>query len=90
MVSYNIYHTRTYFHRREFPKEVTRAVESFYQEDEFTRQMPGKKDFVSIANNVRVQKRLILSNLKELHGDFKRSHPNKQVRMLFLLINVDV
>ena len=68
---------------RKLPEEVTRAVEPFYQDDEFTRQMPGKKDYVSITENVHVQKRLILSNLKELHAEFKRSHPDKQVRILF-------
>ena len=70
------------------PEEITRAVESFYEDDEFTRQMPGKKDYVSIAKNVHVQKRLILSNLRELHGEFKRSHPGKKVCIL-LLINVN-
>ena len=50
---------------RSLPEEITRAVESFYEDDEFIRQMPGKKDYVSIAENVHVQKRLILSNLKE-------------------------
>ena len=68
---------------RKLPEEVTRAVEPFYQVDEFTSQMPGKKDYVSITKNVHVQKRLILSNLKELHAEFTRSHPDKQVRILF-------
>ena len=43
---------------RKLPEEVTRAVESFYQDDEFTCQMPGKKDYVSIAKNVHVQKEI--------------------------------
>ena len=41
-------------------EEVTRAVESFYQDEEFIRKLSGKKDYVSIAKNVHVQKRLIL------------------------------
>ena len=32
---------------RRLPEEITRAVESFYHDDEFTRQMPGEKDRVA-------------------------------------------
>ena len=59
--------------------EVIRTVESFYQDDEYTRQMPGKKDYVSIARNVHIQKRLILSNLHELYFEFKRKYPDLKV-----------
>ena len=72
--------------RRKLPEEVTKAIEYFYQDDELTRQMPGKKDYVSIAKIFHVQKRLILSNLKELHAEFKISHTDKQVRILFQLL----
>ena len=39
-------------------------VTAFYCDDENSRQMPGKKDFVSMKRNVHMQKRLILCNLK--------------------------
>ena len=41
--------------------------------------MPGKKDYVSVDNKVHVQKRLILSNLKELFAEFKNTYPDIKV-----------
>ena len=41
--------------------------------------MPGKKDFVSVrkeGRRVHVQKRLVLSNLKEVYSEFKSQFPN--------------
>ncbi len=57
-------------------------VVSFYNNDSSSRMMPGKKDFVSVkADHGRehVQKRLILSNLKELYQDFKQKHPTERI-----------
>ena len=58
---------------------MIRVVESIYQDDEFTRQKRGTKDAVSIARNIHVQKRLILSNLQELFVEFKKKFPNLKV-----------
>lgn len=44
--------------------------------------MPGKKDFVSVKgehSRQHVQKRLILSKLKELYQDLKQKHPTEGV-----------
>ena len=41
--------------------------------------MPGKKDCVSIAKNVYMQKRLILCNLNELYQAFKEEHPSIKI-----------
>ena len=44
--------------------------------------MPGKKDFVSVkkeSNRVHVQKRLVLSNLKEVHHEFKEKFPDRKI-----------
>ena len=44
--------------------------------------MPGKKDFVSVrkeGRRVHVQKRLVLSNLKEVYNEFKSQFPNYKV-----------
>lgn len=38
----------------------------FYGSDENSRIMPGKKDYFSM-NGLSIQKRLILSNLKDFH-----------------------
>ena len=50
---------------------------------EVSRQMPGKKDFVSVttASGLRehVQKRLVLCNLKEAYQQFKTVHMNTKV-----------
>ena len=43
-------------------------IQSFYQSDEVSRILPGKKDFVSVkVNNLRIhkQKCLLLMNLNE-------------------------
>ena len=51
------------------------AVKEFYEDDEFSRMCPGKKDFVSVkegTGRVHKQKRLLLTNLKEMHIEFKK------------------
>ena len=51
--------------------DVIDNVVSFFEDDEYSRIMPGKKDFISISRNVHKQKRLLLCNLKELYAMFK-------------------
>ena len=65
--------------KRGYPisKELIDLVVEFYSNDEFSRMMPGKKDYVSIGKNNHVQKRLILSNLKEMYTMFKEEHSDK-------------
>ena len=44
--------------------------------------MPGKKDFVSVkqeGKRVHVQKRLILSNLREVYHEFKEKCPDRKI-----------
>ena len=67
---------------KSLPSETLSAVKMFYHDEEYSRQLPGKKDFVSVSKNVHVQKRLILCNLKELHSAFKSKHPTLQVGFL--------
>ena len=57
-------------------------VTTFYENDENSRLMPGKKDCISVRKTegrVNIQKRLVLSNLKELYCLFKDRHPGKKV-----------
>ena len=58
-------------------------VVSFYESDESSRLMAGMKDFVSVkqpdGKRVHLQKRLILSNLRELYQSFKENHPTVSV-----------
>ena len=56
------------------PGKTIDLVTNFYQSDEMSRMMPGRKDFVSVKQSegrVHVQKRLILCNLRELYQVFK-------------------
>ena len=41
-------------------KKLKELVKVFFEDDEFTKMLPGKKDYVSIATNVHKQKRLLL------------------------------
>ena len=53
-------------------------VQNFYESDEISRVMPGKKDCVSIKVNdtrISIQKRLLLGNLKEVYQQFKDQFP---------------
>lgn len=60
---------------QELPVETLQLVHIFYHDEEFTREMPGKKDCVSISRNKHMQKRLILCNLHELFTAFKLQNP---------------
>ncbi len=59
---------------RAITDEVTTKIKEFYESDEISRQMPGKKDCVTMDVNgkkEKVQKRLILCNLKEAYERFE-------------------
>eukprot|EP00112_Aurelia_sp_Birch-Aquarium-sp1_P006733 Seg1737.9 transcript_id=Seg1737.9/GoldUCD/mRNA.D3Y31 product="hypothetical protein" protein_id=Seg1737.9/GoldUCD/D3Y31 len=60
-------------------KGTIEQVISFYEDDEHSKLMPGKKDYVSIQRNVHKQKRLLLCNLKELYALFKKQYPESQI-----------
>lgn len=59
--------------------EVIEEVKAFYEDDEFSRLMPGIKDKVSVARNIYRQKRLLLCNLEELYSTFKEKNPNAKI-----------
>ena len=55
---------------------------NFYESDNISRIMPGKKDYISVRKEdgrVQIQKRLILCNLSELYRMFKDEHPTEKV-----------
>lgn len=63
--------------------EDVKKVIDFYNSPEVSRIMPGIKDCVTIRNcsvNEKVQKRLVLCNLKEAHVLFKKQHPEAKVQ----------
>ena len=49
---------------RTLSQEIEDSVKLFYEDDEFSKMMPGSRDHVCIARNVHKQKRLLLCNLK--------------------------
>ena len=54
----------------------------FYESNDVSRIMPGKKDFVSVKQGgqcVRIQKRLVLNNLREVYQLFKDRVPTETV-----------
>ncbi|XP_065674995.1 uncharacterized protein LOC136091404 [Hydra vulgaris] len=58
---------------------VVSIVQSFYEDDEYSKTMSDKKDYVSVGkgknNRIQVQKRLLFCNLKELYSQFKVINP---------------
>ena len=61
------------------PQETIDLVQSFFEDDEYSRQMPGKKDYLSIGRNVHKQKRLVLCDLSELYSAFRDKYPNIKI-----------
>lgn len=67
---------------RALEDDTTEAVRAFYHHDDISRIMPGKKDCLSVnvrGNKVKLQKRLILANLKEVYAQFKQKYPDKKI-----------
>ena len=60
-------------------QETIDLVESFYQNDEYSRDMPGAKQFVSVGYKIHKQKRLLLCNLSELYAAFKEKYPDLKI-----------
>lgn len=59
-------------------RSIIESIIAFYQSDTQSRVLPGQKDTVSVkidGQKVRMQKRLILNNLKELFQEFKSANP---------------
>ena len=70
--------------------DIAESVAAFYEDDQFSRNCPGKKEFVIVRINgekVHKQKRLLLVNLKELHQEFKKSC-NKNISFVSSALNV--
>lgn len=65
--------------RKRLDDSVVKTVKEFYQNDDVSRIMPGKMDFVTIWKNgikCQKQKRLVMGNLKEMFMLFKESYPH--------------
>ena len=60
-------------------EEVTQSVLAFYEDDEYTRLKPGKRDCVSLGKKEYHQKRLLLCNLKERLAAYKEKKPAHKI-----------
>ena len=56
---------------KKLSEETLELVHSFYEGDEYSKQMLGKKDCISVGIKQYKQKHLVLCNLKEMHTTFK-------------------
>ena len=67
---------------RHVSQEIFDNVVSFYENDEYSRCTPGKKDFVSVKSadeRIHIKKCLILCNLKELYQHFKTKYSQQRI-----------
>ena len=60
-------------------QETTDLVHAFYEEDEYSRQLPRKKDYVSVQKGVHKQKQLVLCNFHELFDAFKERNTDVKI-----------
>ena len=60
-------------------QQILDTIKAFYCDDDYSKQMPGKKDYVSLGKKQYISKRLILYNLKEFYAAYKFKYPNNKV-----------
>ena len=60
-------------------QEIIDLVHAFYDDDEYSRQLPGKNDYESIQKGVHKQNRLVLCHLHELFAAFKKRNPDVKI-----------
>ncbi|XP_037033164.1 uncharacterized protein LOC119072128 [Bradysia coprophila] len=69
-------------------RSTKEAVQTFYLEDDISRMMPGKNDCVSMTVNgkkQKVQKRMILSTLRQTYQEFKNRHETIKVSLSYFM-----
>ena len=71
---------------KEMAQERIDLVHVFCEDNEYNRQLPVKKDYVSIQKGVHKQKQLVLCNLHELFVAFKERNP--AVILFDMLLNL--
>ena len=57
---------------KKLEEHVKLLVKEFCNSDEYSQQLPGAKDYISIGEKLHISKRLILCNLHELYSAFKK------------------
>ena len=73
-------------HARSLTDADKQRVVDFYISDEYSRQLPGMKNVKSVkkpnGKRLKVQKRLLLVNIDELHLDYKKKYNINGIRTL--------
>lgn len=67
---------------RRLSEDIVQRIIAHYENDEFTRIFPGKKDCIAVMTDegkVYKQKRLILNNLKELYLEYIKKYQDDDV-----------
>ena len=67
---------------RGLPKETVKFVKVFFQLDSFSRQAPGRKDFVTVwEKNTKhhIQKSHLLRSLRECYSIFMKENPTTEI-----------
>ena len=62
--------------------DTAELVRAFYHHDDISRTMPGKKDCLSVnvqGEKVKIEKQLVLGNLREVYAQFKERYPDKKI-----------
>lgn len=62
--------------------ETKEIVVQYFEDDEVSRAMPGQKDYVSVKKDGKrqaIQKRLMMTTLKEAYTRFKEIHDNIKI-----------
>ena len=69
--------------KEKITEATVQAAIAMFMDDEYSRQMPGQKDCVTV-NGVKFQKRLMLVTVKELFRSFryiKENNPNCKIAL---------
>lgn len=72
----------TYMNRYTDIPQLDKEIIQFYESDTVSRQLPGRKDFVTVKKDgqkVRLQKKILLSTVMETFQKFKEEHPDLKV-----------
>lgn len=67
---------------RHIGSETIENVINFYRDDEISKVMPGMRDCIVHKDNmekVKLQRRLLLFNLREVHELFRKKYPNQKI-----------
>ena len=65
--------------RQRLSQELLETVSNIYCDVKFSRNFPGKKNYVSVSKNVHVSKELLLCNVKEIFIAYKSKYQNSKI-----------